>query len=148
VVSGIDYGIVSLLVIQIAAVAACVVAYLRINSQIERVRDSRGDNRQDLINLDLKIETMEKKTGELSARYAEAGKILDELTAGVNSHNLAIGAIETDLRSVKASASASKRWGNREVTPPAPGVPVEQQDLVRTSNGQNNGMPSSFGQVP
>jgi hypothetical protein len=139
---------VSLLVIQVAAVAACIVAYLRINAQIERVRDSRGDGKQDLINLDLKAESVEKKLADLSNRFIEAAKILDEVTAASNSHNLAIGAIESDMRSMKAAASANKRWSNKDVTPPAPPVPVEQQDLVRMSTAQNNGMPPNFGQLP
>jgi len=138
----IDFGIVAILAIQIAAAAVGIVAAMRMTTQVERIKDTRAEGKQEISDHKIAIDGLEKRMRSLSEQYEAAGKILDEVTAAANRHEDAIGNIEERLTSLRNSQSAKKRYEREPSQVPQSNGAVHQEDLVQQAN---NGLPPDFG---
>lgn len=140
----VDFGIVAILAIQMALAALGIVAAMRMTTQVERIKDTRAEGKEEISNNKISIDGLEKRMRALSDQYEAAGKILDEVTAAANRHEDAIGGIEQQLISIRNSNSARVRYDKKAMQPPPSNGVVHQEGLVHQSQ---NGLPSDFGRL-
>jgi hypothetical protein len=130
-----DYGIISLLIIQLAACAGCIVAWLRIRGEVDRIKSGIVSKEELAAHVNLSHAGLAKRMDEIEIDGKDAASTLDiaekahktarEIGITVEEHGDAI-------RSIRASLAAFKRHRGAEpveteTTPPFP--PVEQEEM-------------------
>lgn len=138
----VDFGIVAILAIQIAAAAVGIVAAMRMQTQVERIKDTRAEGKLETSENKISIDSLEKRIRILFDQQEAQQKTLDEVTSAANRHEEAIGNIEERMVSMRASMSAKARYEKPAITAPPLSGATFQTDLVEQSI---NGLPANFG---
>lgn len=110
----VDYGIVSLLIIQVSACIGSVVAWLRIRKEADAIIRAGSDNRAEIEALDSSVNiargSVSAFESRLSAMESDIGKAV---RAAENARdNDAVH--KAEIRSLKAAMAARKRWDRDE----------------------------------
>jgi len=129
----VDFGIVSLLVIQLAAVMGSFAVYIRSRAQTERIIAERGHGREDVLRCEeetRKLRAILSEHGEAVGRVDKLCKSLVEREAGAEAamaEALAeLDAVKDRIASMQGSIAALSRKRGQKAS-------VEQMDLVHTA---------------
>lgn len=134
-----DYGIISLLLLQMAAVIGCAAAYIRIRAQTDGIKTARDNSAAEGVTIGLRIDGLARSLANQFNDLAKISGIVDDLykKAGRKeaTNELIDAEIETmqgAIRSIRASMAATARHSKREEPEDPPGVVATlSEDLLQ-----------------
>jgi len=126
----VDYGIVSLLILQLGACAGTVVAWLSIRREADRIREATGINarimsdlQNDVARFGESVRTFENRLSSMEGDIGKACRAAEDARHQTADY-------KGEIRSIKATIAANRRWNREEedgsaTEPPLPETPLQ-----------------------
>lgn len=110
----IDYGIVSLLVLQLAACIGTVVAWQGMRKEADSLRSAHLEGKTHYTGLDQRVRVSEGAVNTFDTRLSSMESDIGKATRAAQHAQEETQGFKGELKSLRASIAANKRWSREE----------------------------------